>query len=44
MKTIYDLLILAKEEKWKSESINIALGKNKLPSTIKECFKFLKDE
>ena len=44
MITIYDLLVLARKEKWQSENIYIALGKKKLPSTIKECFKFLKDE
>ena len=33
---ILELLTLAKEEKLKGEYIDIALGKNKLPESIKE--------
>ena len=36
IQNILDLLELAKEEKWKGEYIDVALGKNKLPLTIKE--------
>lgn len=36
IQNILDLLEFAKEEKWNGEYIDIALGKNKLPLTIKE--------
>lgn len=39
LNNIVDLLHFAREEKWKGESIDIALGKNKYPESIKEAYK-----
>ena len=39
LRNVLDLLEFAKEEKWKGQYIDIALGKNKLPESIKEAYK-----
>lgn len=39
IQNILDLLEFARSEKWKGEHINIALGKNKYPESIKEAYK-----
>ena len=36
---IINLLNFARNEKWKGQYIDIALGKNKYPETIKEAYK-----
>lgn len=36
IQNILDLLEFAKQEKWNGDYIDIALGKNKLPESIKE--------
>ena len=36
IQNILDLLEFAKQENWRGECIDIALGKNKLPLTIRE--------
>jgi hypothetical protein len=36
---ILNLLQLAKQEGWEGEYIDIALGKNKFPQTLKEAIK-----
>jgi len=36
MKIIFDLLLLARKKQWRAPSIDIALGKNKLPGTWSE--------
>ena len=39
IKIIFEMLEIAKENNIKSESINIALVKNKIPENFKEVFK-----
>jgi hypothetical protein len=39
IQNILDLLEFARSEKWKGEHIDIALGKNKYPESIKEAYK-----
>lgn len=39
---ILKLLELAEEEKWKGNYIDLALGKNKYPESIKEAYKQFK--
>lgn len=41
---ILNLLQLAKQEGWKGENIDIALGKNKFPQSLKEAIKQLRHE
>ena len=42
IQNILDLLELAKSEKWKGQHIDIALGKNKYPESIKEAYQHFK--
>jgi len=42
LRNVLDLLEFAKEEKWKGQYIDIALGKNKYPESIKEAYKQFK--
>jgi|TARA_R110000822_G_scaffold69653_2_gene168874 hypothetical protein len=44
IKNILELLSVAKKEKIKGDYIDIALGKNKLPESIKEGYEMLKQE
>lgn len=44
IQSITNLLTLIKKEKHSGRYIDIALGKNKLPETIKEGFELLKKE
>ncbi len=39
MKSIMDMLVIAKKEKLRGKYINVALGKNKIPESFKEVFK-----
>jgi hypothetical protein len=39
IQNILDLLEFARSEKWKGQHIDIALGKNKYPESIKEAYK-----
>ena len=41
---ILNLLQLAKQEGWEGENIDIALGKNKLPPTLREAIKQIRHE
>ena len=41
---ILNLLQLAKEENWEGENIDIALGKNKIPQTLREAIKQIRHE
>jgi hypothetical protein len=41
---ILNLLQIAKEEGWEGEYIDTALGKNKLPQTLKEAIKQIRYE
>lgn len=41
---ILNLLSLANQEGWEGEHINIALGKNKFPQTLREAIKQIKHE
>jgi hypothetical protein len=41
---ILNLLQLAKQEGWQGENIDIALGKNKFPQSLKEAIKQLRHE
>ena len=44
IQNILNLLEIAKAEKWKGEYIDIALGKNKYPESIKEAYQqFIKE-
>lgn len=36
MKEIIEILKIAREEKWSGESIDVALGKHKMPETFHE--------
>lgn len=40
---ILDLLEFARSEKWKGKYIDIALGSNKYPESIKEAYKQFKE-
>lgn len=44
IQNILDLLEFARDEQWKGQYIDIALGKNKYPESIKEAFKLFKRE
>ena len=39
IQNILDLLEFARSEKWKGQHIDMALGKNKYPESIKEAYK-----
>jgi hypothetical protein len=39
LENIMNLLEFARKEKWRGQYIDIALGKNKLPESIKEAYK-----
>lgn len=39
IQNILNLLDFARDEQWKGEYIDIALGKNKYPESIKEAYK-----
>lgn len=41
---ILNLLEFAKQEGWRGEHINVALGKNKFPQTLREAIKQVKHE
>jgi hypothetical protein len=41
---ILNLLQIAKQEGWQGKNIDIALGKNKFPQTLKEAIKQMKHE
>jgi len=41
---ILNLLQLARQEEWSGEYIDIALGKNKYPQTLREAIKQIKHE
>ena len=41
---ILNLLQLAKQEGWQGENIDIALGKNKFPQSLKEAIKQIRHE
>tara|TARA_E500000318_G_scaffold48017_2_gene45200 strand:- start:437 stop:580 length:144 start_codon:yes stop_codon:yes gene_type:complete len=41
---ILNLLQIAKEENWRGQNIDVALGKNKIPETLREAIKFRKYE
>lgn len=41
---ILNLLQIAKEENWEGENIDIALGKNKIPQTLREAIKQIRNE
>jgi len=43
IKPIIELLRVAKKESWQGQSIDVALGKNKLPETFKELLQKLKN-
>ena len=43
IQNILDLLEFARSEKWKGQYIDIALGKNKYPESIKEGLKQYKN-
>lgn len=43
IQNILDLLEFARDEKWKGQYIDIALGKNKYPESIKEGLKQYKN-
>lgn len=44
IQNILDLLEFARSEKWKGEHIDIALGKNKYPESIKEAYNLFRRE
>ncbi len=44
IQNILDLLEFARTEKWKGQHIDIALGKNKYPESIKEAYKQFKQQ
>jgi len=44
IQNILNLLEIAKAEKWKGEYIDIALGKNKYPESIKEAYQQFRRE
>jgi hypothetical protein len=44
IQNILNLLEIAKAEKWKGEYIDIALGKNKYPESIKEAYQQFRKE
>ena len=42
IQNILDLLEFARDEKWRGQYTDIALGKNKYPESIKEAYKQFK--
>jgi len=44
IQNILDLLEFARSEKWTGQYIDIAMGKNKYPESIKEAYKQFKSE
>lgn len=44
IQNILDLLDFARSEKWKGKYIDIALGKNKYPESIKEAYNLFRRE
>ena len=44
IENILDLLEFARSEKWKGQYIDIALGKNKYPESIKEAYNLFRRE
>lgn len=44
IQNILDLLEFARSEKWKGEHIDIALGKNKYPESIKEAYNLFRQQ
>ena len=44
IQNILNLLEIAKAEKWKGEYIDIALGKNKYPESIREAYQQFRKE
>lgn len=44
IQNILDLLEFARNEKWKGQYIDIALGKNKYPESIKEAYNLFRRE
>ncbi len=44
IQNILNLLEIAKAEKWKGKYIDIALGKNKYPESIKEAYQQFRKE
>ena len=44
IQNILNLLEIAKAEKWRGEYIDIALGKNKYPESIKEAYQQFRKE
>jgi len=44
IQNILDLLEFARNEKWKGKYIDIALGKNKYPESIKEAYQQFRKE
>jgi len=44
IQNILDLLEFAKNEKWTGQYMDIALGKNKYPESIKEAYKQFRKE
>lgn len=44
IENIFNLLEFAKKQKWTGNHINIALGKNKYPESVKEAYKQFKKE
>ncbi len=44
IQNILNLLEFARDEKWQGQYIDIALGKNKYPESIKEAYKQFRKE
>ena len=44
IQNILDLLEFARNEKWKGKYIDIAMGKNKYPQSIKEAYNLFRRE
>lgn len=44
IQNILDLLEFARDEKWKGQYIDIAMGKNKYPESIKEAINLFRRE
>ena len=44
IQNILDLLEFARNEQWKGQYIDIALGKNKYPESIKEAYNLFRRE
>ena len=39
IRSLMDMLVIAKKEKLRGKYINVALGKNKIPESFKDVFK-----